>query len=87
LQQVYGEYKDRITFIPISLDWSQPAIEKYARDHKLSFNVYWKPEQVPLNIRYIPTVVLLDKSGAIVEQNVGAYPDATFKRLLDSLSK
>jgi len=87
LQQIHAAYKDKIAIVPVALDGSQGAIEKFGKEHKLTFSLYWKPESLPVQIRYIPTVLLVSADGTLVDQVVGLYPDDSLKKALDAMIK
>lgn len=90
MQQLYPKYKDRIAFIPVSLDSSTEETRRFVSENSLKFDVYVKPQGemlAQLNIRYIPTLVFVDPAGEVKQVVVGVKSDAEMTKLLDDLVK
>jgi hypothetical protein len=88
LQHIIPKFKDKIAFVPVSLDGSLDAARKFMDANSLKFDAYANPQQaalVRLNIRYIPTLVLVNAAGETVKTQVGALPDNEMEQLLNSL--
>ena len=90
MQQIIPKYKDKIAFVPVSLDRTVDETRRFVSQNGLKFDIYVKPQGdmlASLNIRYIPTLVFVSATGEVISTVVGAKSDEEMARFLDDLIK
>ena len=89
-QQVYEEWSDRgLVVLAVNIGESPTLVKEFALDYGLSFPVLLDIEAEVAqryNIRPIPTTFFIDKSGAIQDMVIGAFPSkSAIEKKLDKI--
>lgn len=88
-QEVYEEQSDEVEFLMVALiDGSKETKETakgYVDDNGFTFPVYYDSNNtsaINFGVNSIPTTVLIDKDGNIVDQHIGALSKANLEALI-----
>jgi hypothetical protein len=88
LRQIIPQYEKKISFILVSVDETGDAINKFLDANKLTgLPVYYHPQNIPLRLQYVPTVVLVNTDGTVSDSWVGLPSASDFTKKLDALTK
>lgn len=89
LQEVYGEYKDKVAVLAMNPIDNNEAVTQFQKDNKLSFlmaacDIKW--EEI-MQISAYPTTVVIDRFGNIVLIHKGGIDDAqTFRDVFEAVT-
>jgi len=90
LQTLHDKYKNDIVFAFITND-SQPKIESFLKNNKLTLPIYQHVSKTPKEIDYnsLPTTFIIDKKGKIILHKTGVanWNSNSFYEKLDQLIK
>jgi thiol-disulfide isomerase/thioredoxin len=84
-QAVYDKYKDKGLKVIAVSDEDKDTVKKFIDENKYTFPTYLDPEQSAFGafeIRGIPTMVVIDREGRLVEKSVGLHPQSDIERML-----
>jgi len=90
LQQFVPKYQDKIAFVPVSLDRSIEDARAYIDNSGLTMKAYGNLKGSvlqKLDIRYVPTTLLVDARGNLLRKQVGSMTDKDIENLLESALK
>jgi hypothetical protein len=90
LRRLIPKYQDRIAFVPVSLDRSIDDARAYMENNNLDLKAYGDLKGTllqRLDIRYVPTTLLVDARGNLLKKHVGSMSDKDMENLLKSAVK
>jgi thiol-disulfide isomerase/thioredoxin len=83
-------YADRLQIVGLCYDQAPAAdVEKFIQQMKINYPVYWGTQEIGdhVNLRGIPTMLLLDQAGREVKTFIGYTPKSAFEKLIGVLSR
>ena len=87
----YNEYKDKgMEIIGISVDRSAKKVKDFMGKHKINYPVAMATNEIMGDYkpgRYIPTTIIINTKGHIVEKKVGVMDKATLEGYFQEFSK
>jgi len=90
LQRLMLTYQDRIAFVPVSLDRSIEDARSYMDSNGFDMKAYGNLKGTllqKLDIRYVPTTLLVDAKGNLLKKHIGSVSDKDMENLLKSAIK
>lgn len=81
LQQLGEEYAGRLTVLAINLRESPAEVEAFAQDHNLTLPLLLDPDDAVIlgyQALRLPTTVMVDPAGQLVERRLGPLDPTTF---------
>jgi hypothetical protein len=90
LQRLLPRYQDKIAFVPVSLDRSIEDARTYMDNNGFDIKAYGNLKGTllhKLDIRYVPTTLLVDAKGNLLRKHVGSLTDKDMESLLKSAIK
>ena len=88
VQRLYDEYGDKISFIMITGEDSEP-VRRYMQNNNYSFPVYFQKSGLPasFDVSAIPHTYVINRKGEILMSKTGAakWDSSDFKEYLDKL--
>ncbi len=90
LQNLYNDYKDKVTFVFLTSD-KKEKVTKFYNDNNYNLPTY-NMISIPsaeINTRSLPTTFIIDKNGKIAYKDTGAsnWNSASVRNMLDDLIK
>ena len=89
--EFYDKYKEQgVEIIGISVDKSEKKVKEFMDQHKINYPVAMATNEIMGDYkpgRYIPTTIIINPNGDIVEKKVGIMDKATLESYFQELSK
>jgi hypothetical protein len=88
LDRFYREAADKAAILAIAPSRNESGMRSLVTEGKYSFPIMLDQGEVAVayNVRYVPAVFVIDASGRLVDQFVGASDFAKLNRIADGLA-
>lgn len=87
MQELYPQYKERMDFIVASVDAKKDDVVKFQEKNKYAFPIYYADNSEvskAYSLQGIPTSIIIDGKGNIVNIHIGGMEKDAMKKFLDS---
>ncbi len=92
LDDLYAEYQDRVEFISVNITYqdSLSGVNTFVDRHNIQMPIYLdldSASSLALGVQSVPTVIIVDQDGYIVDRRLGATmnPTELYREKLDNL--
>lgn len=89
--EFYGAYKDKgAAIVGISVDRSENKVKEFVTENQINYPIVMATNQIMGDYqpgRFIPTTIIIDTGGNIVDKKVGVMDKETLEKYFKELSK